>query len=52
MQSSEPARPWHMILDEVVAETDPRKLILLIRELNSAMQEQGVGTKTIKTANR
>jgi len=46
MKSSESVRPWTVILDEVIAEANPRKLILLIRELNYAMQEQGVGTKT------
>ena len=48
MTSSESVRPWPVILDEVIAEANPRKLILLIRELNQAMQEQGVGTKTTK----
>lgn len=37
-----PARPWRVIAEEASHEYDPRKMADLMRELNQALEEQGV----------
>ena len=38
----ESSRPWPIIAAEVAQETNPDKLLNLLEELNSALEEQGV----------
>ena len=40
--SSKPARPWRVIAEEASHEFDSRKMADLLRELNRALEEQGV----------
>ena len=39
---SKPARPWRVIAEEASHEFDSRKMADLLRELNQALEEQGV----------
>jgi hypothetical protein len=39
---SKPVRPWRVVAEEASHEYDPRKMADLIRELNQAIQEQGL----------
>jgi hypothetical protein len=41
--ASSPVRPWMEIAEEESREQDPAKLSRLVRELNQALGEQGVG---------
>ena len=40
------ARPWRVIAEEATREVDVRKMVDLIRELNQALDEQGVSRRT------
>ena len=40
--SSTPARPWRLIAEQASREFDSGKLADLVRELNRALDEQGV----------
>ena len=37
-----PARPWRIIAEEASHEYDPVRMLALIRELNQALEEQGL----------
>jgi hypothetical protein len=39
---SKPARPWRVVAEEASREYDPIKLAGLVRELNQALQKQGL----------
>jgi hypothetical protein len=43
MHPENPPRPWRMVAAEVAAEFDPKKLAVLVEELNQALEEQGIG---------
>lgn len=51
MPNSAPAtsRPWTSIVDEVTTEKNPTRLLKLVKELNKAMDEQGVGRPRTRT---
>jgi hypothetical protein len=39
---SKPARAWRVVAEEASHECDPTKMADLMRELNQALQEQGL----------
>ena len=46
---SKPARPWRVVAEEASHEYDPIKLVDLMRELNQALQEQGLTGSDVQT---
>lgn len=42
MAPRKPLRPWRIIAEEASHECDPARMIVLIQELNQALQEQGL----------
>ena len=41
MAPRKPIRSWRIIAEEASRECDPARMIVLIQELNQALQEQG-----------
>ncbi len=37
-----PVRPWRVVAEEASRECDPTRMIALIKELNQALEEQGL----------
>jgi hypothetical protein len=42
LSASRTVRPWRVIAEEASREFDPERMIALIRELNQALEEQGI----------
>jgi hypothetical protein len=45
---SKPPRPWRVVAEEASHEYDPQKMALLMRELNQALQEQGLNESALE----
>lgn len=40
--AQKPARPWRVVAEEASQEYDPGKMVELMKELNQALEEQGL----------
>lgn len=40
--AQKPARPWRVVAEEASHEYDPAKMVELMKELNQALEEQGL----------
>ena len=49
---SKPARPWRVVAEEASHEYDPIRMADLMRELNQALQEQGLTGSDVQSSEK